>query len=214
MSSTPPLGFVVLVPLKPTSRAKSRLSALGDEPRRDLVRAFARDTLTAAKDAPGVVGVMVVTDDHRFAAELRSLDVMVLPDGVTDDLNASLAQAAAEVDRRTPEAGVAALCADLPALDPADLGVALAQGRRHRSWFVADADGQGTTLYAASSAKDFAPCFGTGSREEHLASGAHEVVEVGVPTLRRDVDTPADLRSALHLGVGTRTAEAVSRHRL
>ncbi len=214
MSSTPPRGFVVLVPVKPPARAKSRLADLGDEVRRALVQAFAHDTVTAAQGAPGVRAVMVVTDDHLLAAALRGTDVRVLPDGVAGDLNGALVQAAAEANRRWPDAGLAAICADLPALAPADLGSALAEAAGHPSSFVADAVGKGTTLYAARSLEEFTPCFGADSRAEHADQGAHEIVEVDVPTLRRDVDTPADLEWARRLGMGTRTAEAVSRHRL
>ena len=80
--------------------------------------------------------------------------------------------------------------------------------------FVADAAGEGTTLVAALSPADFTPSFGPGSREAHLADGAHEVVEVDVPTLRRDVDTPADLREAIELGVGSRTVSVATGLRL
>jgi len=199
-------AFAVLVPVKPTRRAKSRLAPLGDDVRRSLVAAFAADTVSAALGAPCVAGVLVVTDDHELAAALRDVGAEVIPDGVADDLNGSLVQAGAEAHRRWPGLGLAALCADLPALDPAELAAALEEAYRHPAAFVADAAGEGTTLVAALSPDDFTPSFGPGSREAHLAHGAHEVVEVDVPTLRRDVDTPADLREAVELGVGPRTA--------
>jgi 2-phospho-L-lactate guanylyltransferase len=56
----------------------------------------------------------------------------------------------------------------------------------------------------------FAPLFGPGSAEAHLAAGATEVV-VPVPTLRQDVDDVADLGRALVLGVGPHTAQAAGR---
>lgn len=210
MSHAVSAGFVVLVPVKPTGRAKSRLAALGDTTRRALVEAFVADTVAVASRSSGVVAVMVVTDDHLLAATLRGAGVHVLPDGVAEDLNGSLVQAAAEAHRRWPEAGVAALCADLPALDPADLSSALEASLGHRSAFVPDAAGVGTTMYAARLLEDFAPRFGVGSREEHLDGGAHELAGLAVPTLRRDVDTPEDLREAVALGVGDRTAEVVA----
>jgi 2-phospho-L-lactate guanylyltransferase len=79
---------------------------------------------------------------------------------------------------------------------------------------VADADGVGTTMVAAASRQQFAPRFGRGSREAHVTEGAHEIVEVDVPTLRRDVDTPADLATAVELGVGVHTARAAQGLRL
>ena len=66
----PPISFVVIVPVKPPARGKSRLDALPATQRRDLAAAFARDTVAAARRTPRVVAVLVVTDDFRFAAEL------------------------------------------------------------------------------------------------------------------------------------------------
>ena len=51
-------------------------------------------------------------------------------------------------------------------------------------------------LHHRASAEEFAPRFGAGSRDAHVSEGAHELVEIDVPTLRRDVDTPDDLRRA------------------
>jgi 2-phospho-L-lactate guanylyltransferase len=213
MSKTSSCRFAVLVPVKPVARAKSRLAPLGDHTRRALVSAFAADTVVAALDSPLVEAVLVVTDDHVLAADLSGLGAHVVPDAVVDDLNGSLVQAAAEARRRWPGARVAALCADLPALAPVELGRALEVASRHRSAFVADTAGDGTTMVAAAG-EDFTPRFGPASRKAHVAEGAYEIVEVDVPTLRRDVDTPADLREALALGVGSRTASIASGLRL
>jgi 2-phospho-L-lactate guanylyltransferase len=206
--------FAVLVPVKPVARAKSRLAPLGDEARRALVAALAEDTVTAALSATNVDAVLVVTDDHVLASALTALGAQVVPDGAAEDLNESLVQAAAEAHRRWPNLGVAAICADLPALDPRELEQALSVAAGHRAAFVADAAGEGTTMLAAASREDFMPRFGPASRAAHVADGAHEIVEVDVHTLRRDVDTPADLEEALSLGVGSRTATAAGGLRL
>lgn len=214
MSNAPLSRFCVLVPVKPTALAKSRLAPLGDEARQSLVAAFAVDTVTAALASPLVGAVLVVTDDHVLAATLRGLGAHVVPDGVTDDLNGSLLQAAAEARRRWPELAPAAVCADLPALRSADLTRALEAASEHGTSFVPDVNGDGTTMVVALSAEEFAPRFGAGSRDAHVSEGAHELVEIDVPTLRRDVDTPDDLRDAVRLGVGKRTAEVAARIRL
>ena len=206
--------FCLLVPVKPPARAKSRLAPLGEEVRRSLVTAFVTDTVTAALACPEVGAVLVVTDDHVLAGDLRALGADVVPDGVTDDLNGSLVQAAAEARRRWPDLMTAAICADLPSLLTQDLTAALAVAARHRVSFVADAEGRGTTLFAAASPDAFEPRFGPGSREAHLSDGAHEIVEVVVPTLRRDVDTPEDLADAARLGLRGRTDVTVRGLRL
>ena len=103
-----------------------------------------------------------------------------------------------------PGTGVATLSADLPALRADELAAALLEVPAGGRGFVADASGEGTTLLAARSPQPLDPQYGTGSAARHRASGAVELP--AGPGLRRDVDTPADLRDALALGVGPRTA--------
>jgi 2-phospho-L-lactate guanylyltransferase len=206
MPATPTVRYAVLVPVKPPAFAKSRLRDLGDDARRDLATAFAVDTVTAAVACPLVDRVLVVTDDHVLARGLADLGVDVIPDGTSDDLNGTLALAAAEMHRRRPDLRLVALCADLPALRPEELAAALAVTPPDAMAFVADADGIGTTAVVAPSLDLFHPAFGPASRQRHLDAGAHEVDGVDVPTLRRDVDDRDDLVEALRLGVGRSTS--------
>lgn len=200
--------FAVLLPVKPLAVAKSRLAGLGDETRRSLARAFALDTAAACLASQEVGGVLVVTDDALVAAALGAIGCAAIPDGVSDDLNGSLRQAAAEAHRRWPGLAPVALCGDLPALDPADLDAALRSVASGTSAYVADAEGVGTTLYTAPVGA-FAPRFGLDSRALHEALGAQPVGGV-LPTLRRDVDDEDDLRAAAALGLGVHTREAVA----
>jgi len=200
--------FGLLVPVKPPAVAKSRLAALGDDARVELARAFALDTVAAALSTPSVGAVLAVTDDHVLASALYDAGTHVLPDGVSDDLNGTLEQAAAELARRFPDLRPGALCADLPALRPDDLEAVLAAAPASGAAFVADADGVGTTLLVAASAAELRPAFGPSSRAAHLAAGAVEL-DAGT-SVRRDVDTPADLDAALGLGVGPRTSVAAA----
>ncbi|WP_082623893.1 2-phospho-L-lactate guanylyltransferase [Nocardioides sp. Soil805] len=199
-------SFVVILPVKPPALGKSRLRGLPDAQRRDLAAAFARDTAAAARRTPGVVAVLAVTDDFRFARELAQDGCEVIPDGAGEDLNATLRQAAAEADRRWPGATPVALCADLPALVPDELASALQEVSGPT--FVRDAAGTGTTTYAAPPDR-FEPHFGPDSAARHLRAGAREVV-APVRTLRLDVDDLGDLGGALVLGVGAHTEDAMS----
>ena len=197
MTEQPRWGAVV--PVKLLSLAKSRLAAYGDPARAELALAFADDVVTALLSCPAVAEVVVVTDDVRAAEALRRPRTRVVPDHPGGGLNAALEHGAALLD---PRLGAVALAADLPALRPDDLARALAQvGARA---FVADAQGVGTTVLAAAPGHALRPSYGPGSRQAHLASGAVELA--APPALRRDVDTPGDLRAALRLGVGPRTA--------
>lgn len=199
-------SFVVILPVKPPALGKSRLRGLPDAQRRDLAAAFARDTAAAARRTPGVLAVLAVTDDFRFAQELAEDGCEVIPDGVSEDLNATLRQAAAEAGRRWPGATPVTVCADLPALVPDDLAAALDEVTGPT--FVRDSDGAGTTAYAAP-ADRFDPHFGLDSAARHLEAGAREVVAQAA-TLRLDVDDLGDLGNALVLGVGPHTEDALS----
>ena len=196
---TRPFGLVL--PVKLLALAKTRLQAYGDRGRAELALAFADDVVTAALASGAVDLVLVVSDDPRAASLVRP-GARLVPDEPRAGLNPALAHGAALLRQRRPDRGVAALSSDLPALRPADLAAALAAVRERA--FVPDAAGSGTTLLAAAPGQDLRPAYGPGSRLRHLAQGAEELAAGA--SLRRDVDTADDLRDALRLGVGRRTA--------
>jgi 2-phospho-L-lactate guanylyltransferase len=197
-------SYVVLLPVKPPARGKSRLET-DPTRRRALAAAFALDTARACLAAASVLSVLAITDDASFADELRAAGCETIPDGVAGDLNESLRLAAAEARRRWPDAIPAAVCADLPALRPDDLDAALESVLESVSGaaFVADTDQVGTTLYTAPY-DAFSPRFGPGSRAAHLDAGAHEI-SGDLASLRRDVDDGEALLDATSLGVGAHT---------
>jgi 2-phospho-L-lactate guanylyltransferase len=112
-----------------------------------------------------------------------------------------------------PDCGTAALAADLPALRPGELSRGLQAAAQWPEAFVADAEGSGTTLYAVRPGTAFRPRFGPGSAARYREGGAGEIMLADVPSLRSDVDTPADLRNAISLGVGPRTTELAAQLR-
>jgi 2-phospho-L-lactate guanylyltransferase len=168
------------------------------------------------------LGAIVVPDEPAdLRGDIESLDGAPVPGGpdgpgagaesdlgLQDELNAALRHGAGYAARRWPGTSIAALTADLPALDPAELSAALrAAGDLGRAAFVPDAACVGTTLYAVPwGGGEFLPSFGGASRARHASSGAAELGLDGMAGLRRDVDTPDDLRTALALGTGPHTA--------
>lgn len=198
---------LVLLPVKPPAVGKSRLTHVPPGVRRELARAFALDTLAAVLATPGVDRVLVLTGDRELAGTAAAWGVGVAPDPVPGDLNATLSAAASGV---APGTLVVALCADLPALRPGDLAAALGGFRALRGSpaFVADADGTGTTTYAATPVR-FAPRFGRGSAAAHGADGAVGLTEP-LESLRADVDDRAGLERARALGVGPHTAAVLA----
>jgi 2-phospho-L-lactate/phosphoenolpyruvate guanylyltransferase len=196
----------VLMPVKVLARAKSRLAGLSGSRRAELALALACDTVTAVLGSDAVTRVIVITDDQVAGVALAALGALIVPDEPRDGLNAALRHGAAHAVARWPVAGTAALSADLPALRPEQIGRALRAAAAWPTAFVADAAGDGTTLYTAAPGAAFRPAFGPGSRARHAAGGAAELGLDGIPGLRRDVDTPSDLREAVALGLGSHSA--------
>jgi 2-phospho-L-lactate guanylyltransferase len=204
----------VVVPAKRLDVAKTRLrpvtAALPDPAASHarLVLALLADTVTAARACLVVDTVLVVTDDPAAERLVRRLGAATVADEPDEGLNPALAHGAERLD-----GPVAALSSDLPALRPDELAAALTAageaGPGSGRAFVADAAGDGTTLLAAAGVP-LAPRFGPGSAAAHAATGARPL-DGDWPGLRRDVDTPDDLRAAVRLGVGPHTAAHLTR---
>ncbi|MER6344332.1 2-phospho-L-lactate guanylyltransferase [Streptomyces sp. NPDC001595] len=206
------MQWTLVIPLKPLARAKSRLAdTAADGLRPGLALAFAQDTVAAALASPAVRDVAVVTGDPLAGRELSALGARIVADEPEGGLNTALEHAAATVRALRPESAVAALNADLPALRPSELALVLDAAAEFPRAFLPDAANIGTTLLAAAPGRELCPAFGRDSRARHRASGALELGPAGVDSVRQDVDTGADLRAALALGVGPRTAAMAAR---
>lgn len=199
-------SWTLVVAVKHLAAAKSRLrGAVPGVPHEQLALALAEDTVRAALRSAPVGELLVVTADPRAAAVLGALGARIVPEPPGGGLNAAFTHGAAAAR----SGWVAALTADLPALQPTDLAGALraaAAGPPGVRRFVADAPGTGTVLLATAPGIPLNPRFGRHSAAAHLSSGAHPLSGAW-PTLRRDVDVPADLAAAADLGLGPRTAE-------
>lgn len=202
--------WCLVLPVKRLAVAKSRLGPPYDGLRRELALAFAIDTATAALGCPHVAAVQVVTDEPEAAAALAAVGAEVTDDRPDAGLNPALSHGAALAAEAHPATRVGTLAADLPALRPADLGAVLRTASGYRRSFVRDAVGTGTTVLLAATAAELRPMFGPASAARHAADGAVELDAGALPSLRRDVDTAADLAAALALGVGPATARVIS----
>lgn len=200
----------VVLTVKSLGRAKSRLLGAADHGVGDraaheaLALALVRDTAAAAIATPMVRRVLVVTSDPTVTEALAADGVATTPDAPDRGLNAAVGHGAAVLLADDPGATVAVLQSDLPALRSSELAQALAAAAGRRA-FCADRQGTGTTLLIAAPGGPLSPRFGPGSAAGHTASGA-ALVGTGLPTLRCDVDTAADLAVARQLGLGRHTA--------
>ncbi|MEV1063848.1 2-phospho-L-lactate guanylyltransferase [Streptomyces sp. NPDC050263] len=206
------MQWTLVIPLKPLALAKSRLAdTAADGLRPGLALAFAEDTVAAALASPAVRDVAVVTDDALAGRALAALGARIVADEPRTGLNAALAHGAGAVRAVRPDAPLAALNADLPSLRPSELARVLDAAAEFPRAFLPDAAAIGTTLLAVAPGRELLPAFGAHSRARHHASGAVELRLDAVDSVRQDVDTGEDLRAALALGVGPRTAAAAAR---
>ena len=232
MTESARYGWTVLLPVKVLAQAKSRLAALAGERRLELALALASDTVSAVVACPEVARVIVVTSDPVAGPRLSSLGARIIPE-------ARLARAddrrrrAAEPGRQPAPAqrgaaarrggGGAALARNRAR--GADRGPArAAPGRAGRGAARGGGDGgpgrggvragRGRRghddVRGRRPAGEFRPMYGGASRARHAAGGAIELALDGIAGLRQDVDTPDDLRAAVALGVGPRTAEVAA----
>ena len=198
-------SWAVLIPVKATSRGKSRVD-LDPATRQELALDLALDTTAVALATPQVGAVLAVVEDPadgRALAELGAPVHLTRTRELNDALLDGLARLAAH------DGPVAVLPGDLPGITVRELGDLLTRCVPLPSAVVPDAEGTGTTVLAARRVADLQPRYGPGSFARHVAAGA---VPIDLPvgsTLRHDVDTIADLDG---IG-GTRTAALVRRLR-
>lgn len=210
-SVRPGVRWSLIVPVKHLGLAKSRLARAAGGLREELALAIACDTVAAARLCPSVGTVFVVTDDPRADAALSALGAVVVSGEPGGGLNPALEHGARTARTLASGLGVCALSADLPALRPAELERVLTAAATYERSFLADSPRVGTTLLAAAPGRPFAPAFEGASRARHLAGGARELSPPEVESVRRDVDTPEDLKSATALGLGPLTRALVRR---
>lgn len=222
------MSWAAVVPVKGNPGAKSRF---GTHPERaQLAEAFAMDTVAALLAAPPVARVFVVTADAQLATKLAALGATIVrelpqkppwprskgafvvthepaePPSPPDPLNAAIREGMDAARQACPDANIAVVTGDLPALTVADVEAAIDLAAAHERSMVPDAEGMGTTMLFALAGASFTPQFGPGSRAAHEAAGHMPLELPAIASIRRDVDTPDNLAEARRLGVGRYTA--------
>lgn len=198
-------AWTMVIPVKRSEIAKSRLEPALGPWRVRLAQAFAADTVAAVRACPAVGRIVVVGDEMGANAELPGADLVRDPSRGADMNAAVLAGLhAAQADPHRP---VAVVAADLPALRPAELTDALTHAAMLSLGVVGDTEQLGTTMLASTKPWSLTPRFGNGSYARHLGDGARPVA--AGPGLMRDIDVPEHITQAVALGVGPRTASVV-----
>ncbi len=185
----------LIIPVKPSHLAKSRLSeVLGEDQRATLVRAMLRHVHQAACGVEGVTRIALLGPSRLGLPG----DVLLLAEpggGLNPAVQSALAQVAAEGAGR-----MIVLFADLPLLTSRDVG-RLAAAPSGTIAIAPDRHGTGTNALSLPipAAKDFTFAFGTDSFAAHRAEAGRlglRIEQVHSPGLARDVDVPDDLVDA------------------
>jgi len=195
----------VLVPVKTSAWAKSRLSAVLDAQGRAQLVAWMLEGVLRAAAAVRARSLRVVGGDARTVTVARRYGVEIVPE-LGHDLNETLSLAAALVRRPGLEPCLF-LAADLPFVTGDDVQALIDDSQDGRIAAIAPAaDGDGTNALVVPKGCAFEPAFGPASRVRHrllLERQGVRVVEVHRPGLAFDVDLPAHLervRSMMPVG--------------
>lgn len=186
-----------IIPVKPLSRAKSRLaSVLSPAERQQLSETLFRRVLSAVQETPQVAGTLVISRDPRALAIARDLNAHTVQESGAPELNNALMRATQVVGGWRGGA-VLILPADLPLITPEDVRGMIELGRDAMTVVIAtdgNEDGTNAMLIRPPGIIDYA--YGPGSFQRHA-----ELAKEAGATFKRyysdrlalDIDMPADL---------------------
>lgn len=178
----------VVVPFRSTS-AKRRLKGLTKEARVELAH---RMLGTVIQAAVAVGPTVLVTEESSTCARATAAQHGAQ---VVDDPGRGQGPAVAAALLAVEEWPVVVANADLPELQPRDL-LALLGAMPEDGLAIAPAPDGTTNAIALSKPGLFEPLYGPGSAARFLARASEqgiEAVELEIPGIARDVDTPAEL---------------------
>jgi 2-phospho-L-lactate guanylyltransferase len=191
------MSIWAIIPVKPLSRAKSRLAAvLSPHEREQLAETLFRRVVTVVKAVPAIAGTLVISRDTRVLSIARDLGVNTVQESGTPELNNALMRATQVVRGWRGEA-VLVLPADLPLVEAEDITELIALGRDDQSVVIAtdfNEDGTNALLIRPPGLIPYA--YGAGSYTRHMQLARDVGADVTVYRSERlalDIDTPTDL---------------------
>jgi 2-phospho-L-lactate/phosphoenolpyruvate guanylyltransferase len=187
--------LVAIVPVKPLSTAKSRLSdLLTMSERRALVMAMLDDVLAALGAARGIARIGVISADTTVLARAATLGADALIDSA-GDLNTALVDAAGHYAALGASASLI-LHADVPLVTPTEIERLLASYPGPRGATIAPSRDGGTNALLVRPPLALPFRFGTNSLAQHVEAACERGLPVALvrsPGLELDVDRPDDL---------------------
>ncbi len=203
MTTSTAAPVAVLIPVKQLDLAKSRLRELGDVACRALVLAMLEDVLDAVRSA-SVGPIFLLSSEPAYDELAACYGATRLPDA-DSTYNGAVTAALGSAPLATSER-VLIIPADLPTVRQDTIRQLALALEGAAVLLVASTDG-GTSALGLRPPGAIAPGFGVDSAATHrrrTAAAGLRLVELALPTLATDVDTPADLQAvAKHVGPAT-----------
>lgn len=192
-----PLKIWAIVPVKPFSRAKSRLAAvLSPEQRESLAQHMLRQSLHLLIGMQTFAEVLVVSRDSKALKIAHDYHAHTIQETGAPELNAALLRAGQVAASRGAQ-GVFVMPADLPLVTADDIEQILYLGRYNFSVVLVPdqaEDGTNGMLVAPPGLIPFTFGVGSFARHKALAEAAGANVQIYHSThMALDIDLPADL---------------------
>jgi 2-phospho-L-lactate guanylyltransferase len=187
-----------IVPIKPLSKAKSRLAdVLSPEQRERLATELLLRTIRLLVPLTSIQGVLVISRDTKALAMVRELGAQTVQESGPPELNRALLRAT-QVLKTRGAGGVLVVPSDMPLLAAQDIDNVVELGRYQESVVIApDWHEQGTNLLLVRPPGLIEYHFGENSFDEHqrLAQQANaRLLVYRSERVSLDLDRAADLR--------------------
>jgi len=198
---------VILVPIKNTSSAKQRLTAVLDQPSRTaLAQAMIYDVLTALHNWNTRPPVAVVTSDPYAVTLAKEYGFEVIPDPDNPGETGAIEMATRVCVERGVDSTLV-IPADIPLIEVWELEEILKHAPTEGSVLVPAADGRGTNAAFRRPANLFPLRFGNDSFKPHHAAAqatGKPCVVLNFAGIALDVDNPEDLQRLISVPGETR----------
>lgn len=201
-------GIWVVVPVKDTSAAKTRLApVLPPYLRQALALAMLEDVLAALAAVPGLAGRLLVTTDPAALRLAARYEARCMAAGAGDGHSGAVAAAARRLAREGC-ASMLTLPGDIPLVTSVEIARLIAAHRPAPSFTIAPShDERGSNAILLSPPEAVTLRFGEDSFFPHLAAAEARGIAPTVlhlPAIALDIDNPADLLHFAQLGSRTR----------